>query len=148
MGLLWRLFAPRPLKKARRAMHPSWVVEDAIVRSVRGNSKRRKPPSRHPAAQAGPRPAGGGDAIDEWLAAEMLAAANAKTYRASLQFPDGSVRECCREGHPAQAAARRHGEQIAAAQGFGTQEDRRQPRDKPGRKGRDTGVGRLRGPFI
>jgi hypothetical protein len=27
--------------KARRAMHPSWVVEDAIVRSVRGKRKRR-----------------------------------------------------------------------------------------------------------
>ncbi len=46
MGLLWRLFAPRPLKKARRAMHPSWVVEDAIVRSVRGSRKRRRKPPR------------------------------------------------------------------------------------------------------
>lgn len=33
MGLLWRVFAPRPLKRARRALHPSWVIEDAIVRS-------------------------------------------------------------------------------------------------------------------
>ena len=32
MGLLWRLFAPRPLKRARRALHPSWVIEDATVR--------------------------------------------------------------------------------------------------------------------
>ena len=39
--MLWRLFAPRPLKKARRAMHPSWVLEDAIVRSVRGGRRRR-----------------------------------------------------------------------------------------------------------
>jgi hypothetical protein len=43
VGLLWRLFAPRPLKKARRAMHPSWVIEDAIVRSVRGGKRRRAP---------------------------------------------------------------------------------------------------------
>src|SRR5215471_5137060 len=42
MGLLWRLFAPRPLKKARRALHPSWVIEDAIVRSVRGGRRRRR----------------------------------------------------------------------------------------------------------
>ena len=42
MGLVWRLFAPRPLKKARRAMHPSWVIEDAIVRSARGGRKRRR----------------------------------------------------------------------------------------------------------
>jgi hypothetical protein len=49
MGLLWRLFAPRPLKKARRAMHPSWVIEDAIVRSARGGRKRRgKPQPRRP----------------------------------------------------------------------------------------------------
>jgi len=43
MGLLWRIFAPRPLKKARRALHPSWVIEDAIVRSVRGGRRRRAP---------------------------------------------------------------------------------------------------------
>jgi hypothetical protein len=35
VGLLWRLFAPRPLKRARRALHPSWVIEDAIARSAR-----------------------------------------------------------------------------------------------------------------
>jgi hypothetical protein len=39
---MWRLFAPRPLKKARRAMHPSWVIEDAIVRSMRGGRRRRR----------------------------------------------------------------------------------------------------------
>jgi hypothetical protein len=46
VGLMWRLFAPKPLKKARRAMHPSWVLEDAIVRSVRGNRRRRQAPQR------------------------------------------------------------------------------------------------------
>jgi hypothetical protein len=40
MGLLWRLFAPKGLKKARGAMHPSWVLEDAIVRGAR---KRKRP---------------------------------------------------------------------------------------------------------
>lgn len=44
MGLLWRLLAPRPLKKARRAMHPGWVIEDAIVRSARGGGHRRAQP--------------------------------------------------------------------------------------------------------
>jgi hypothetical protein len=42
VGLLWRVFAPRPLKKARRALHPSWVIEDAIVRNMRGGRKRRR----------------------------------------------------------------------------------------------------------
>jgi hypothetical protein len=42
MGLLWRAFAPRPLKRARRAMHPSWVIEDAIVRGLRGRRRRRR----------------------------------------------------------------------------------------------------------
>jgi hypothetical protein len=41
MGVLWRLFAPRPLKKARHAMYPSWVLEDAIVRSARKGTRRR-----------------------------------------------------------------------------------------------------------
>lgn len=41
MGFLWRAFAPRPLKKARRALHPGWVIEDAAVRAVRGRGRRR-----------------------------------------------------------------------------------------------------------
>jgi hypothetical protein len=41
MGILWRVFAPRGLKRARHALHPSWVIEDAIVRSLRGNPKGR-----------------------------------------------------------------------------------------------------------
>jgi hypothetical protein len=41
MRLLWRLFAPRPLKRARRMLHPSWVIEDAIVRSARRKRRRR-----------------------------------------------------------------------------------------------------------
>lgn len=45
MGLLWRLFAPKGLKRARRAMHPGWVIEDAIVRSAR---KKRRARSRAP----------------------------------------------------------------------------------------------------
>jgi len=47
MGLMWRLLAPRPLKRARRAMHPTWVIEDAIVHGVRGSKRRarkRTPP--------------------------------------------------------------------------------------------------------
>jgi hypothetical protein len=40
MGVLWRVFAPRPLKKARRAMHPTWIAEDAIVRAARGRRRR------------------------------------------------------------------------------------------------------------
>jgi hypothetical protein len=52
MGLLWRLFAPRPLKKARRALHPSWVIEDAIVRSVRGGRRRRAPAPTRQASHA------------------------------------------------------------------------------------------------
>lgn len=38
--ILWRLLAPRRLKRARRALHPSWVIEDAIVRSARRKRKR------------------------------------------------------------------------------------------------------------
>lgn len=44
MGLLWRLFAPKPLKQARRALHPSRVIEDAIVHSVRGKPRPRRQP--------------------------------------------------------------------------------------------------------
>jgi hypothetical protein len=46
MGLLWRLFAPRGLKKARRALHPSWILEDAIVRSARKRRRQRRPHSQ------------------------------------------------------------------------------------------------------
>lgn len=36
MGLLWRLFVPRPVKKARRALHPGKVVIRAVTpRSVK-----------------------------------------------------------------------------------------------------------------
>lgn len=36
MGLLWRLFVPRPVKKARRALHPGRVVVRAVTpRSVK-----------------------------------------------------------------------------------------------------------------
>lgn len=53
MGLFWRLLAPKPLKKARRALHPSWVIEDAIVHSVRGRKqkRRRRPAQRSRARQ-------------------------------------------------------------------------------------------------
>jgi hypothetical protein len=60
MGLMWRLLAPRPLKRARRAMHPSWVIEDAIVHSVRGRkrraSKRTPPRTGRPAMATQPLP--------------------------------------------------------------------------------------------
>ena len=46
MGLLWRLFAPKGLKKARRALHPSWVIEDAIVNGVRKPRRQRRAPRR------------------------------------------------------------------------------------------------------
>jgi len=42
MGIIWRLFAPRPLRRARRALHPAWVIEDAIVNSVRKGRRRRR----------------------------------------------------------------------------------------------------------
>jgi hypothetical protein len=58
---MWRLFAPRPLKKARRALHPSWVIEDAIVHSVRKGrrqrrrwaAQQRRAPRPHPVGGAG-----------------------------------------------------------------------------------------------
>lgn len=53
MGLLWRLFAPKPLKKARRAVHPGRMLEDAIVRGARG--KRRKRRKRRASAPMRPR---------------------------------------------------------------------------------------------
>jgi hypothetical protein len=42
-SILWRVFAPRWMKRTRRAMHPSWVVKDAVVRRARRrfNKKRR-----------------------------------------------------------------------------------------------------------
>jgi hypothetical protein len=42
VGLFWRLFAPKPLKKIRRAAHPSWIVQDAIVKGVRGSRTKRR----------------------------------------------------------------------------------------------------------
>jgi hypothetical protein len=48
MGLLWRLFAPKGLKRARRAMHPSWVLEDAIVRGARTRRRQSRGPRRTP----------------------------------------------------------------------------------------------------
>jgi hypothetical protein len=38
--ILWRLLAPRRLKRARRIMHPSWIIEDAIVRSARRRGRK------------------------------------------------------------------------------------------------------------
>jgi hypothetical protein len=62
MGLLWRLFAPKGLKKARRALHPSWVLEDAIVRGVRKRRRRRRRQRRAP--RRAPSPAYGAEIRD------------------------------------------------------------------------------------
>jgi len=110
MGLLWRLFAPRPLKKARRALHPSWVVEDAIVRSVRGSHKRQRPrpPVQAQSAREPPRQplqsASGNPQSPPRLEQQI--------YRATLIFPDGGRRPCCADGHPTPGSAQRHAEQV------------------------------------
>jgi hypothetical protein len=114
VGLLWRLLAPRPLRKARRALHPSWVIEDAIVRGVRGSNRRRRARRRRRTGREG-------RVYDPEMAARP------QTYRATLKFPDGD-QVCCAAGHPAKDAARRHGEQIAAARGYdGVDEEDPQP---------------------
>jgi hypothetical protein len=40
-GILWRVFAPRWMKRTRRALHPSWVVKDAVVRRARRRVRNR-----------------------------------------------------------------------------------------------------------
>jgi hypothetical protein len=40
MGLIWRIVAPRKLRRARRMLHPGWIIQDAIVRSVRRRRRR------------------------------------------------------------------------------------------------------------
>jgi len=84
MGLLWRLFAPRGLKRARRAMHPSWVLEDAVVRSVRMGRRKRRAAPRAPASRA-----------------------SAKVYGAELYDPDTRRAWRCTHGHATEESANR-----------------------------------------
>lgn len=78
MGLLWRLFAPRPLKKARRALHPSWVIEDAIVHSVRKGRRQRGRQRRAPR----PRPQMQIPRLAEY-GAQLTDTATGRTWRCS-----------------------------------------------------------------
>jgi hypothetical protein len=93
MGLLWRLFAPKGLKKARRAMHPSWVLEDAVVRSARKSRRQRRAPRR--TAPAPPR-----------TAPAPLGTASAP-YRVAIQGDDIGQFWRCPNGHTTRASANR-----------------------------------------